>query len=126
MIRNLFFVALGSCLGGMSRYLAQHYINIYFPSRISVGTLVVNVTGCFIVGLLFAWAEKENALSPAARLFLITGFCGGYTTFSAIALENINMMRSGQLYVAIAYITLSVVLGLAATFAGIFLVKTFN
>ena len=123
MIRNLLLVALGSSLGGMSRYLAQHYINNHFASRIPLGTLIVNISGCFIVGLFFAWAEKENALSPASRLLLLTGFCGGYTTFSAFALENINMMRNGQLFYTIVYVGLSVVLGLGATFLGMLLVK---
>jgi len=84
--------------------------------------LGVNIIGCFVIGLVFALSERTN-MSPEMRLFLATGICGGFTTFSAFSNETFGLMRDGQLFYASAYITSSVLFGVFATFIGYSLLK---
>jgi CrcB protein len=123
MIRNLLIIGLGGGLGSMARYLCQKWFNETYPHPFPWGTFVVNITGCFLIGLIYAASEKTSLLSPQARLLLITGFCGGYTTFSTFAFENMNLLRSGDYLYFIIYVLLSVVLGIAAVFAGVAIMK---
>ena len=83
MTRSLILVGVGSCVGGIARYLSQLFIQKHYPSSFPFGTLSVNITGCFIIGIIYALADKGNLMSPATRLLLATGFCGGFTTFSS-------------------------------------------
>lgn len=98
MLRSLFIIGGGSCLGGIARYLLQQYIQNRFPSSFPFGTLLVNILGCFIIGIIYDIATKGNILSPATRLFLVTVFCGGFTTFSSFAYENVSMYWRGSFY----------------------------
>lgn len=82
------------------------------------GTLVVNVTGSLLIGLLAGLAESRSLLGPEARLLLVTGLLGGYTTFSAFSLETLVLLRAGQTATALVAVSLQVVLGLAAAWAG--------
>jgi CrcB protein len=123
MIRNLLIIGLGGGLGSMARYLCQKWFNETYPHPFPWGTFVVNITGCFLIGLIYAATEKTSLLSPQTRLFLITGFCGGYTTFSTFAFENMNLLRSGDNLYFMIYALLSVVLGIAAVFAGAAIMK---
>jgi len=79
---------------------------------------VVNITGCFIIGLLFGLVNRHAWLTMEWRLFLITGICGGYTTFSSFSYESISLIREGNYLYFISYVLLSVALGLLATFGG--------
>ena len=123
MTRNLILVGVGSCIGGIARYLTQLLVQKHYPSSIPFGTLTVNISGCFIIGILYALADRGNMLSPAMRLLLATGFCGGFTTFSSFAYENISLMRDGEFLYTSLYILLSVVIGLLAVWLGILLIK---
>ena len=115
MLRNLLLVGLGGSIGSMIRYAVFLLIRSRsFP----YATLSVNIIGSFIIGLVFALSIKEAGLSSNWRLFLATGICGGFTTFSAFSLENMELMQGGRTGLAITYIALSIVLGIAATFAG--------
>lgn len=115
----------GSGAGGVLRYFMQKlfvdagYVN--FPA----GTFVVNILGCFLIGLFNALAEKNNLLTPEWRLALTTGFCGGFTTFSTFANENMNLLRNGDYFYFTSYMVLSVVLGIAAVVLGTNAVKLF-
>lgn len=82
------------------------------------GTLVVNVTGSLLIGLLAGLAESRSIFGPEARLLLVTGLLGGYTTFSAFSLETLVLLRAGQMATALATVTLQVLLGVAAAWAG--------
>jgi CrcB protein len=123
MTRSLILVGVGSCVGGVTRYLTQLLVQKYYPSSFPFGTLCVNIAGCFIIGLIYALADKGNLLSPAMRLLLATGFCGGFTTFSSFAYENISLMRDGEFFYTSLYILLSLVIGLLAVYLGILLIK---
>ncbi len=115
-------VGLGSCIGGILRYLLSIFIQNKFLSSFPYGTLCVNLLGCFIIGILFGLSEKGSIALPW-RLFFITGCLGGFTTFSSFSIESIVLLRNGQLLQAFTYIITSVGMGLLATFAGLSLIK---
>ena len=110
-------VGAGGFIGSICRYGLQQGVQARLPLAWPVGTGTVNVLGCLIAGLLLGLLER-HALGAGWRLLLITGFCGGFTTFSAYALENAQLLRGGQLVLAGAYAVGSVVLGVAAVVAG--------
>lgn len=115
MLKNLLLVGLGGALGSMLRFVSSLLITTrIFP----YATLVVNITGSFIIGIIFALSIKEVPLTANWKLFLATGICGGFTTFSAFSLENMGMLQSGKAGMALLYSGLSIVLGIAATFLG--------
>ena len=123
MIRNFLLIGLGGGIGSIVRYLCQKWFNDYYPHPFPWGTFTVNLVGCFLIGLLYAASEKASVLSPQTRLLLITGFCGGFTTFSTFAFENMNLLRSGDVLYFSIYIVASVALGIAAVFAGVAIMK---
>ena len=105
-------VALGGAAGSVLRYVLQ---SLFRLSAFPVGTLIVNLLGSFLIGLCAAFAERGT---PWIRPWLMTGFLGGFTTFSAFSLENFRMIREGQAGVAVAYALTSVVAGILLAFAG--------
>jgi CrcB protein len=123
-MKLLLIIGTGSFIGGVLRYLLSLFIQNRFLSTFPFGTLSVNLLGCFVIGVVFALSEKIN-MSSEIRLFLATGICGGFTTFSALGQETFGMLREGQLWYALAYIAGSVFLGIAATFLGYSLCKLF-
>jgi len=122
-MKPLFVIGLGSAIGGICRYLAQVYIGKYTTLTFPVGTLVVNLTGCFLIGILFGLSGKYAWMTMEWRLFLITGICGGYTTFSSFSLESLNLLRQGNFLYFSLYILGSVAVGILATVAGISLIR---
>lgn len=115
MLKNLLLVGLGGSIGSMVRY----GITLLARSKaFPYATVSVNIIGSFIIGLVFAMSMKEQNLSANWKLFLATGICGGFTTFSAFSLENMNLLQDGKIGTALTYIIFSVVLGIAATFLG--------
>jgi CrcB protein len=121
-------VTLGSALGGLARYalsgLAAAQVGETFPW----GTLIVNVTGSFVIGFFATLTAPDGRLfvSPPTRQFVMTGFCGGYTTFSSFSLQTLNLMRDEEWLRAGANITGSVALCLLATWLGHVLAGTIN
>lgn len=118
LLRQILIVALGSAAGGVLRFLASKGIYQWAPMKFPLPTLLVNVLGCFLIGVFYAWSSDSRLMTQDSRLLLTTGFCGGFTTFSAFAHENIVLMRTGSYPMILVYITLSVVLGILAAFAG--------
>ncbi|HEX6845462.1 MAG TPA: fluoride efflux transporter CrcB [Chitinophagaceae bacterium] len=123
MIKNILLVAIGGSVGSVFRYLCQKWVYQFYPHPFPWGTFLVNVAGCFLIGIFYSVSEKSNILSPEWRLLLTTGFCGGFTTFSAFAFENVTLLRSGDLIYFIVYILASVILGIVAVLAGIAVIK---
>jgi fluoride exporter len=123
MYRIIFYVAAGSSIGGVARYLSQQFVQKYFPSSFPWGTLSVNVIGCFLIGIIYALAEKGEVMSPEMRILLATGFCGGFTTFSSFAYENIKLIQDGEYFYTLLYIVASVIVGILAVYLGALLTK---
>ena len=122
---SLIAVFLGSGLGGVCRFLISKAVQEHCASTVfPVGTFIVNVAGCFIIGLLYGLFnrfEPAAVISPQLRLMLTVGFCGGFTTFSTFINENYLLFQSANLPVVLAYVTLSVAIGLLLLYAGYFL-----
>ena len=115
-------IGAGSFIGGISRYLLSLFIQNRIPSTFPFGTLSVNIVGCLLIGVVFAFADR-GTISQEWRLFAATGVLGGFTTFSAFSNETVGMLHDGQFWYASSYVVSSVILGLLATFIGIQLVK---
>jgi CrcB protein len=124
-MKTALIIALGGAIGSISRYGAQVFIYRTYPSVFPAGTFLVNLTGCLLIGIFYGLSEKGNLLTPEWRLFLTTGFCGGFTTFSTFAYENVDLIRSSDFLYTGLYIAGSVVLGIAAVFLGILLIRWF-
>ncbi len=112
------YVLIGSGLGGLARYLVTTGVQRMTGSSFPLGTLVVNVTGSFLIGLILRYAVGSPGLSAEARVFLTVGLCGGYTTFSAFSAETLELLRTGAWSSAAFYVVASVLLSLGATAAG--------
>ena len=123
MLKEILMVGAGSALGGMLRHLVGRLVHTFWPQPFPLATLAVNVAGCLLIGLVFGHAQRTGSLSTATLLLLATGLCGGFTTMSAFAYENILLMRSGAYTMVVVYITASVVLGVLAAWLGLELMR---
>ena len=123
-MKLLLLIGSGSFVGGVSRYLLSQIIHGRYTTGFPIGTLGVNLLGCFFIGLLFGLSEKLS-FANEWQLFIITGILGGFTTFSAFSNETFSLIREGQLWIALSYIALSVVFGVLATFLGFSMLKLF-
>ena len=115
-------VSAGGGAGALARYVMQQYVQGRWPLAWPVGTGAVNALGCLLAGLLLGTLER-HALGAAWRLLLITGVCGGFTTFSAFALENVALLRQGQVGLAALYAAGSVAVGVLLAGAGYWLAR---
>jgi fluoride exporter len=122
MLKTITLVGIGGAIGSILRYLASSGIQNKFLSSFPYGTMIVNISGCFLIGIIYALAAKGN-VSPEWRFFLATGICGGYTTFSTFSYESLELLRDGELFYATAYIGGSVILGILATFIPITIIE---
>ena len=111
-------VAAGSAVGGCARYAVGNLLAARVEGGFPFGTFVVNATGCFVIGFLLSWGLGRAPVDPAWRLLVATGFCGGYTTFSAFAWETVRLAEGGNLAYAAANVAGSAVAGLLAVLAG--------
>jgi len=125
MLRIVLLVGFVGFAGSILRYLASSFVQKLFYLTFPFGTLFVNIVGSLIIGFLFGLGERGSILSPEARLFLATGFCGGFTTFSTFSLESLSLIRDGQWLFFSLYAIGSVVLGLLFVFIGFWLSKLF-
>ena len=122
MIRY-FMVMLGAALGGVARYVIGTAVMQRFTGRFPLGTLVVNVTGCFLIGVLLPLLTERGEPRPNLRLFLVVGVLGGYTTFSSFAWESFQAVDEGSHWIGFAYVALSVILGYLAVWCGALLAR---
>lgn len=118
-------VGIGGFVGSVLRYLVSVAFAAWLGSPFPLATFTVNIAGCFVMGLLFGLSERSGVLSPEMRALLMAGLCGGFTTFSAFAVESIALIESRHLMELVLYVGLSVVLGLGATYVGILIVRSF-
>ena len=123
-MRILLIIGAGGFLGTIARYLVQQGISKILPVIFPYGTLAVNISGCFLIGVLYALTDRGNLLNPEWRFFLTTGLCGGFTTFSTFSIEAYSLMREGQYLFLSLYVGLSVIVGIFATFLAITLIRS--
>jgi fluoride exporter len=114
----LWYIAVGSAIGGVSRFLVGGLMQRATAGTFPLGTLIVNLTGSFLLGAILRYAVDTPTLTPELRAFLTIGFCGGYTTFSTFSYETAAMLEDGEWTRAGMYVALSLFLSLAATFLG--------
>jgi fluoride exporter len=123
MLKNFILVGLGGATGSMLRYaVSLLLVNRVFP----LATLLVNVAGSFLIGLILALGIKNESFAGNWKLFLATGICGGFTTFSAFSAENLQLLQNGKPLVSLLYIAVSIVAGIFAAFLGYKLVTISN
>ena len=108
-------VAVGSALGGMARFWLTQMGAVWWGAEFPWGTLVINLAGSVVIGIV---AGMGGAVSNSMRLLLMTGVCGGFTTFSAFSLQNVELIENGQVVSALGYIAASVLLCVAGCWAG--------
>ncbi|WP_321426107.1 fluoride efflux transporter CrcB [uncultured Bacteroides sp.] len=125
MIKTLFIIGSGSFIGGVSRYLTSRFIQNSVISSFPFGTFIVNILGCFLVGFFYGLSERGNLINNEWRMFLTIGFCGGFTTFSTFSSENVSLLRDGNFFYFAIYASLSLFLGLTATYLGNLITKIF-
>lgn len=123
MFLKLISIAFGSALGGISRYLLSKSINIPFFSVFPWGTFVVNILGCFLIGLVYGFIDKGINLNENMRLFLTVGFCGGFTTFSTFIHENFILFESNSIITVLVYATMSFAIGLLLVYGGYYITR---
>ena len=121
-MKQFLLVFLGGGIGSMARYVLAKYLNSE-ATGIPYGTFLANIIGSLFIGLILGLAAKNDSLTQDQTLLLATGFCGGFTTFSTFAYENHVFLKSGDFLHFFMYALASFALGLAAVFAGIYLVK---
>jgi CrcB protein len=116
---KLLIIGFGGFIGSIARYLTVKLVDDKVHSLFPYGTLIVNLAGSFLLGLIYMLALRKAGLTENGRLFLGVGFCGGFTTFSAFALENFNLIQQKYLATSVIYIAASVLAGILAMAAGI-------
>lgn len=118
-MHSMMLVALGGALGSLMRFkLSGLLLHYALEWRFPLGTFVVNIAGCFLIGLVAGLGEKYQWLTADVRIFLITGVLGGFTTFSAFGLETFQLLKRDELMTAFSYVSLSVVLGVMLLYLG--------
>ena len=123
---KILFVMLGGSLGALSRYGVSLLAASFLGSRFPWGTLIVNLSGCFLIGLSFSLAERSSFMNPSMRLFFVTGYLGALTTFSTFALETVNTIRMGSILAAFPNFLLNNVLGVGLVFLGMWMGRIDN
>ena len=122
-MKDFLLVFLGGGLGSGLRYLVTIALN-QFSKVLPFGTFTVNILGCLLIGLILGYAQKENTLTSNQTLLLATGFCGGFTTFSAFANENLELIKNGEIFNFSIYTISSILVGVLAVFIGFYLASS--
>ncbi|MBC7524734.1 MAG: fluoride efflux transporter CrcB [Flavobacterium sp.] len=123
MIKTIFYIAFGGALGSILRYLTSVLVSKFWSNHFPLATFITNILGCFLIGFLIGILEKNEMANGNLKWFLITGFCGGFTTFSTFGYENTVLFQANNSILAFAYIALSVVLGIFSVWFGLFISK---
>lgn len=121
MLYNIIAVFIGGGLGAVLRYIVSYLNKVLFQMPI-LGTLTVNLTGCFLIGYVFGLiSDKLQTIPPVLKLLITVGFLGGLTTFSTFSLEGFELIKDGKIWIALLYIASSCILGLLLVAAGYYL-----
>ena len=122
---NVMLVGLGGFLGSISRYVTVRALDSKLNAIFPYGTLAVNILGSFVLGIVYVMATGKTGMTENTRLFLGAGFCGGFTTFSAFVFENFTMLEQKMVGTSLLYIVASVLAGIVALAAGIWVTRFF-
>ena len=118
-MESIFIVGIGGFIGSIMRYLVTIWSQVFFKElSFPLGTLIVNISGCLLLGLLNGWAENYQFFTSQIRLFMFVGILGSFTTFSTFSYETIKMMQNGDSFQALLNIAIQVIVGLFAAFIG--------
>ncbi|NQU51816.1 MAG: fluoride efflux transporter CrcB [Bacteroidetes bacterium] len=123
MLRNILIVGTGGFIGTVMRYLVQIFVEKGMASTFPWGTFIANMAGSLIIGIVFGLAEKGDLLSSEWRMFLAVGVCGGFTTFSSFAYNNLNLLKDHSYGQLLWNVGGSLFLGILAVYIGIVLVR---
>jgi len=118
-MQAVLLVFVGGGIGSLLRYALSRWVNNTVISHFPFGTFIVNMIGCFFIGFIIFYTERYQENVQEWRLLLVTGLCGGFTTFSAFSMENVQLLTDGRISVAFLYTIGSVVLGFLATYGGL-------
>ena len=120
-MKSFLLVFIGGGLGSALRYLVAIAMNQY-SKVLPFGTFTVNILGCLLIGIILGYAQRENTLTSNQTLLLATGFCGGFTTFSAFANENLELIKNGEIFNFSVYTIGSILVGVLAVYIGFYTV----
>lgn len=119
LLRSMLMVAIGGAVGSAMRYLTSKAIQDWLPNAFPYGTFAVNLLGCLVIGFLYGLVDRNILCDSSLKLLLITGLCGGFTTFSTFSNESLSLVQQGHLLYAVLYVGGSVCLGMFMVLIGI-------
>ena len=122
-MKTLIFVGIGGAIGSILRYLTGIYFQKMDTGNFPLATFIANAIGCLLIGLFMGYLTKNNLVDSQLKWFLVTGFCGGFTTFSTFGYENIQLVQQQQYLLALTYTLVSVCVGITAVFLGLWFTR---
>lgn len=123
-LSHILWVGLGGFIGSVLRYGVSHLVQVNVTTTFPLGTLLINLAGCFLIGIILGFTMSHpGGISQSGKLFLTTGICGGFTTFSAFSVETFSMLEKGEPVYAGIYVLASVLGGVVTTLAGMHLAR---